>query len=169
MPIEHIFDACMVVLSCLIHVNKLLIVTKPIRNLPMPATAINKQKPILTAGSLSSPLNPPSLFLFLPLPSTPAMQTRRYEIHLFIVLFNFSHITVSRIYCFSKFYPVRVSRREQIITSTYITLSISFPLLSILGVFHRSRVLCPPFLSLWFLNITIYLEKFKTKNNFHEC
>ena len=59
--------------------------------------------------------------------------------------------------------------REQMIKRTYITLFISFPLLSILGVFHRSRVLCPPFLSRWFLNITIYLEKFKTKNNFCEC
>ena len=59
--------------------------------------------------------------------------------------------------------------REQMIKRTYVTLFISFPLLSILGVFHRSRVLCPPFLSRWFLNITIYLEKFKTKNNFCEC
>jgi len=53
MPIEHIFDACMVALSHLIHVNKLLIATKPVRNLPTQAAAINEQKPVLTAGTLS--------------------------------------------------------------------------------------------------------------------
>ena len=112
--------------------------------------------------------SPLSLFPSLTLPSAPATQARRYEIHIhhFIELLSY--------HCFKAMLLVQILtcqgiNREQMIKRTYVTLFISFPLLSILGVFHRSRVLCPPFLSRWFLNITIYLEKFKTKNNFCEC
>ena len=160
----------MVTLSHLIHVNKLLIAKKPIRGLPTPAAAINEQKPVFTAG-IPFLFTPVLSHFFPPSPSPQLLQPRLGDMK-FIFIINFhwtSLISLFQAMLLVQILTCQGINREQMIKRTYVTLFISFPLLSILGVFHRSRVLCPPFLSRWFLNITIYLEKFKTKNNFCEC
>lgn len=65
----------MVTLSQLIYVNKLLVATKPIRNLPTPAAAINEQKPVLTAG-ISFLFTPVLSHFFPPSPSPQLLQPR---------------------------------------------------------------------------------------------
>ena len=75
MPIEHIFDACMVALSHLKHDNKLLIATKPIRNWLTPAAAINEQKPVLTVG-IPFLFTPILSHFFPPSPSPQLLQHR---------------------------------------------------------------------------------------------
>lgn len=85
----------MVTLCHLIHVNKLLIATKPIRSLPTPAAAINEQKPVFTAG-IPFLFTPVLSHFFPPSPSPQLLQPRLGDMKfIFIISLNFSHITVS--------------------------------------------------------------------------
>ena len=74
MPIEHIsFDACIMVVSFLIHVNKLLVADQPVRNLRTLKAAEMNKKGILQQGALSfSPQSPLPLSFPPPSLSTPA-------------------------------------------------------------------------------------------------
>lgn len=65
----------MVTISHSIHVNKLLVATKPIRNLPTPAAAINEQKLVLTLG-IPFLFTPVLSHFFPPTPSPQLPQPR---------------------------------------------------------------------------------------------